>query len=422
VSRTTDALVEAVARLVGADVVRPAGPADAFAPVSPRVVVTPPDAEAACSVLAWASRDGVPLAIRGSGSKLDWGPPMRAAEVILSTARLQSVVAHRYGDLTATVQAGATLAVVNREMGARGQLIALDPCHAERATIGGILATNDSGPRRHRYGQPRDQIIGITVARADGKIAKAGGIVVKNVAGYDLGRLMTGSYGTLALTLDATFKLVPIARASRTVILTPGSLPMLGTVLTEIAAGQTMPSAVEVEMPPGRLLVRFETSERAVEEQAGTITAIAARHAVRWALVAGEEEAAVWRAHAERPWNGPGCILKVSLRPAQLVHFVQGLRDPPEQPPWELVGRAALGVLLLRIEGSEADQARVVAHVRGRFKGGAGYASMLRASPELKARLGAWDSPGDALALMQRIKRQFDPAGILNHGRAPGGL
>ena len=418
--RQVDALAAAAARLVGDESVRPAGPGDALDQVSPAVVVEPRDAESAGAVLAWATRDGVPLVIRGGGTKLGLGPPIAAAEVILSTARLNAVLAHRHGDLTATVQAGASLADVNRELGRHGQLIPLDPPFGDRATIGGIVATNDSGPRRHRYGAPRDLVIGITVARTDGRLARSGGIVVKNVAGYDLGRLMTGSHGALALTLDTTFKLVPVAQTSRTVVITPGSLPVLSSVLADIGASQTTPSAVELEMPPGRLLVRFETSERAVDEQASKVAARAARHGAQWELVQGASERDIWTAHAARPWNGPGAVVRIGLLPAELVPFVAWLRDAAGRTPWELVGRASLGALLLRIEGSGAVQERLVAQVRARFKAGAGVASVLRAGPDLKARVGAWASVGDALAVMQAIKRQFDPAGILNRGRGPG--
>ena len=419
-SRQVDALAAAAARLVGDESVRPAGPGDALEQVSPAVVVEPRDAESAGAVLAWATRDGVPLVIRGGGTKLGLGPPIAAAEVILSTARLNAVLAHRHGDLTATVQAGASLADVNRELGRHGQFIPLDPPFGDRATIGGIVATNDSGPRRHRYGAPRDLVIGITVARTDGRLARSGGIVVKNVAGYDLGRLMTGSHGALALTLDTTFKLVPVAQTSRTVVITPGSLPVLSSVLADIGASQTTPSAVELEMPPGRLLVRFETSERAVDEQASTLAALAARHGAQWELVQGAGERDIWTAHAARPWNGPGAVVRIGLLPAELVPFVAWLRDAAGRTPWELVGRASLGALLLRIEGTDAAQAQIVAQVRARFKAGAGVASVLRAGPELKARVGAWAPVGDALAVMQAIKRRFDPAGILNRGRGPG--
>jgi glycolate dehydrogenase FAD-binding subunit len=184
-------------------------------------LLEPASAGEVAAILAGASRDRKPILIRGAGTKLTWGEPVSAAPVdlVLSTAKLNRVLAHRHGDLTATVQAGATLADVNRTLATHGQWLPLDPPWADRCTIGGLVATNDSGPRRHRYGAPRDLIIGIDIVRADGVAAKAGGIVVKNVAGYDLGRLMTGSFGSLAVIVSATFKLYPLPAASRTVVI-----------------------------------------------------------------------------------------------------------------------------------------------------------------------------------------------------------
>jgi glycolate oxidase FAD binding subunit len=420
-SRSLHSLMDTAASVVGSDSVTVATADDGFDHVKPLLVVAPRDADSAGSVLAWASRDRVPLVIRGGGTKLTWGPLTRPADVILSTARLNRVIEHRYGDLTATIQAGAPLAEVNRQLSAHRQWVPLDSSQ-DGGTIGGILATNDSGPRRHRYGAPRDLIIGITVARTDGRLARSGGIVVKNVAGYDMGRLMTGSFGTLALIVDATFKLVPVAQASRTVVITTPSTVVLAGVLVAIASSQTMPAAVELETPPGRLLVRFETVERAAEQQASEVANLALSRGARTDIVSGADEAALWRAYAARPWNKPGCVIKISALISEIPSLLDSLRDGEAGHDWELVGRAGVGVLLLRADGTDDEQERVAIQLRGRFKTGEGHVSVLRASADLKARLEAWGSVGDALPLMQTIKRQFDPAGILNPGRGPGGL
>ncbi len=189
-------LTDTAVSLLGVDAVRLGTPADAVEGVVPRVIVEPASAEAIGSVLEWASREGHCVLVRGSGTKLGWGAAPRQIDILISTARLNAVVAHRHGDLTATIQAGARLGDVNRALAQHRQWIPLDPPSADSATIGGIVATNDSGPRRHRYGAPRDLIIGVEFARADGRLAKGGGIVVKNVAGYDLPRLLTGSFGS----------------------------------------------------------------------------------------------------------------------------------------------------------------------------------------------------------------------------------
>ena len=214
-------ITETAVSLLGADAVRLGTPADAVEGVVPRIVVEPASGEAVGAVLEWASREKLCVLVRGSGTKIGWGPAPRQIDVLMSTARLNAVVAHRHGDLTATIQAGATLGDVNRALAQHRQWIPLDPLSADRATIGGLVATNDSGPRRHRYGAPRDLIIGVEFARADGRLAKGGGIVVKNVAGYDLPRLLTGSFGSLGVIVTATFKLYPLTAASRTLVVEP---------------------------------------------------------------------------------------------------------------------------------------------------------------------------------------------------------
>lgn len=419
-SRSVETLAQAALSVVDADGVRFATLDDRFGGLTPLLIVAPRDAESAAGTLAWASRDKVPLAILGSGTKLTWGAPLRPVDLVMSTARLNAVVDHRYGDLTATVQAGASLAGVNRELGVHRQWIPLDPYRDDAATIGGILATNDSGPRRHRHGAPRDLIIGMTMARADGRLARSGGIVVKNVAGYDMARLMTGSLGTLALIVDATFKLAPVALASRTVAITTPSVTLLSSILAAVASSQTMPAAVELETPPARLLVRFESVERAAHQQALEIALLASRHGARSDVLSGDDESAVWRAHAARPWNKPGCVMKIGLLPAQLDFLVEWLREVAGHNDWELIGRAGLGVVLLRVDAKDEDLEPLIKQLRVLFKPGEGHVSLLRADDDLKRRLGAVGSVGDSLRLMQAIKREFDPGGILNPGRGAG--
>ena len=420
-ARSIEILADAASRIVGKANVRVATGDDGFDLVRPLAVVSPRDPESAGATLEWASRERVPLAIRGAGTKLTWGPLPRSVDVVLSTSQLNAVLDHRHGDLTATVQAGAALADANRELSRHRQWIPLDPS-AEGGTIGGILATNDSGPRRHRHGAPRDLVIGMTVARTDGRLSRSGGIVVKNVAGYDMARLMTGSFGTLALIVDATFKLAPVAPASRTTVLTAPANALLGDILAAIASSQTMPTAVEFGAPPGRLLVRFETTERSAEEQSREIAALGAAHGAHAEIISGDEESTEWQAHAARPWSKPGCVIKISALRSQLPALVEWLREAARHADWECVGRAGVAVLACRIDAPDAEQERLVTELRARFKPGEGHVTVVRASPALKTRLDASAPVGDAVQLMQIIKRQFDPAGILNPGRGPGGL
>jgi D-lactate dehydrogenase len=193
-------------------------------------------------------------------------------------------------------------------------------------------------------------------------------------------------------------------------------------VLADLTAGQTVPSAVELAIPPGRLLIRFQGAERGVTEQASQLATQASRHAVRWEVVSGEAETTLWREHEERPWIGPGSIFKLSLLPSSIVPTAEWLRETQPDTAWELVGRAGAGVLLLRIEGPDERVERCLDGLRSQFKPREAFLSPLRGSPELRARLTARETREDVLPLMQTIKRQFDAAGVLNPGRGPGGL
>jgi len=382
-------------------------------------ILEPASPDDVAAILAAASRDRQRIAIRGAGTKLTWGEPVPAppVDLVLSTEKLNRVLAHRHGDLTATVQAGATLADVNRALATHGQWLPFDPPWADRCTIGGLVATNDSGPRRHRYGAPRDLIIGIDIVRADGVAAKAGGIVVKNVAGYDVGRLMTGSFGCLAVIVSATFKLYPLARASRTVV-----VERYDAALTALLASQLTPTAVEIQAPAPRLLVRFETTDVAAQQQADAVVALAKESSATATIVDGDDEAALWAAHARRPWAGDGAVVKITLLPSAVASTLTWLADVMHGCEFDVVGRAGVGVLLARIGGDVERQARVLNGLRERLPAPTGSVVLVRGSDDLKSRVDPWGPLGGGLGVMRAIKRQFDPLGILNPGRGPGGL
>ena len=423
-ARSIETLTEAAELQAGPGTVRPATAADAIDEVVPRLIVEPPDAERLAATLGWAAREELRVVVRGGGTKLGWGPPPSAVDLILSTTRLDAVVEHRHGDLTATVQAGAPIGRVNRELGRHGQWIPLDLPWPERATIGGIVATNESGPRRQRHGAPRDLIIGTHLARVDGHLAKAGGIVVKNVAGYDLARLLTGSFGCLAVIVTATFKLAPLASGSRTVAVELPALLGVGPLVADLLARQLAPTAVELQLPPLRLLIRFESVESAAEQQAAEAAKLAAGHSGTVEVVAGDEETALWIAHARRPFDGAGTVIKLSILPGDLSATLAWLEEATRthRLEYELAGRAGVGVLYLRLDGDAEAQARLVTELRGRLPTGRGSAMIMRGAPHLKSLVDVWGPIGDGLRIMQEVKSRFDPTGILNPGRGPGGL
>ncbi len=395
---------------------------DAVDGVRPRLVAAPATGEALAATLAWASAEGLSVRVSGGGTKQDWGTPGDGFDLLLSTAALSGVVEHRHGDLTATVEAGATLAAVNAALGAHGQRLPWDPPWPEQATVAGIVATNDSGPRRHGHGAPRDSIIGVTLARSDGRVAKAGGIVVKNVAGYDLARLLTGSFGCLGVILTATFKLAPAPPASRTVQVTVDSLEDATPVAADLAASSLTPTAIEVAWAPARLLARFESVEAAAAQQAEAACAIVGERGSA-VVLGGEDEQAAWGRHAAH-WSPGGTLVKLSTVPAELFPTLVWLRDRAAQDGIEMAaaGRAGLGVVDVRLDGPLEAQAGLIAALRERLPIGRGSAVIRRGAAKLRQRIDAWGTIGDGMRVMMAIKRQFDPAGLLNPGRGPGGL
>ena len=419
-----DALVSRIDDCAGGGVARPGTAADAIDGVAPAVVAEPASPDAAAAVLGWASEHGRSVVVRGGGTKLAWGAPVQAVDVLLSTRAIDRVESHRHGDLTATVQAGAVLADVNAALAAHRQWLPLDAPHAERATVGGIVAANDSGPRRQHHGAPRDLIIGMTLARADGVAAKSGGIVVKNVAGYDLARLLTGSFGCLGVILTATFKLAPVAEASRTVRVTLSEAGAVGRVAAGLFAQGAVPTAVELAWPPAAMLVRFESTEAVAEQQAAAAAALVRDGGGAAVVLADADEAAAWRRHEARVFGGGGTIVKLVVLPGDLPATLAWLDEAARRRSLDcaIVGRAGLGVLYLRLAGAAAAQASLVRALRGRIDPGRGSAVVRQAGGELRSLVDVWGPIGDGFALMRQVKRRFDPRGILNRGRGPGGL
>ena len=418
------AKVAEVAARAGAGVARPGSAADAIDGIVPGVVATPATADALAKTLAWATETGRTVVVRGGGTKLGWGPPPRSVDLLVSTTAMNVVVEHRHGDLTATVQAGATLAETNGVLSRHRQWLPLDPPWSDRATIGGIVATNDSGPRRQRHGAPRDLIIGMTLARADGLLAKTGGIVVKNVAGYDLARLLTGSFGCLGVILTVTFKLAPLAEASRTVSVEFPASERCGALVDDLLAHASTPTALELAMPPATMLIRFESVEAVAVEQAEQAATLARAHGGTAVVLTAEDETLAWRRHDARVFEREGTTVKLVVVPSAVSSTLVWLDAAATR--WRLdyvvTGRAGLGVLYLGLNGAVSQQAAFVTALRERLPVGLGSATIQRADAELKALVDVWGPVGDGLRIMQEVKRRFDPTGMLNPGRGPGGL
>jgi glycolate dehydrogenase FAD-binding subunit len=380
------------------------------------VQFAPADVAELVAKLQSAAGEGLTFGIGRSSSDI--------ANVVLSLEHLNAPIEHSAGDLVATVAAGATLAEVNTLLRRGGQWLPLDPPDPKRSTIGKIVAANDSGPRRHRYGTPRDLILGIEMVLADGRVAKAGGRVVKNVAGYDLARLMCGSYGSLAIITSATFKLSPVSAASRTLIVEVPDVESLGELARAVAAAPVTPSALELESPPHRLLIRFETTAAAADRQAVVVGELCTAGGVSFTIVADAAERGAWRAYEARIWEGPGTLLKVAVLPTDVPGLVDELARAAlaNGVTWSAGGRAALGVLYFRLTNNDDCHGRIAAELRHRARAGGGSLVIVSTDAVDGGEVDRWGDIGDALPLMRAVKARFDPNGILNPGGGPGGL
>jgi glycolate oxidase FAD binding subunit len=403
---------------------RPGATSDAIDDVVPRFIAEPDSPEAFADALAHASRERMQTVIRGGGTKLGWGRVPAAVDLIVSTTRLNRLIAHRHGDLTATVQPGMRLQDLNDMLRGQGQWLPVESAFAG-ATVGGIVATNDAGPSRHRNGTPRDLVIGITLALTDGRLVKAGGTVVKNVAGYDLGKLVSGSHGTLAGIADVTFKLVPVPQTSSTLLVVYADPDAMTRDVAALAASQVEPAAFDVSAGTAvdhpaadgtqdhlyKLKLRIATSPAATDAQIASARALVTGDAIVM------KDEGIWTSSIAAPWRGDAAV-RLSWLPSNLpkvVALVTGMESATGAAA-ALSGRA-LGTGLIRLIGPPRAQAAAVERLRA--SGDVGNVVVLRASRALKGLVDVWGPPRDADRVLRSLKQMFDPAGILNAGRGP---
>ena len=389
--------------------------------------VQPETPGALAEALRQASAQTQSIVIRGAGTKMDWGRPAGRIDAFLETRGLNKILAHQHGDLTATIEAGASLADVNAALAQHGQWLPLDPAFADRATIGGLLATNDSGPLRHRYGTPRDLVIGVQLATADGTLAKAGGRVVKNVAGYDLGKLVTGSFGSLAAITSATFKLSPLPKASKTLIVAVDNDARLGEIVRQMMASQLEPLAFELRSAQAsryEITIRVASLPAVVDAQIAQARTLLGPLAPSIDVIDGDAEQTLWRDHNARMGSAAGAldapvdnvaIVRAAWLPASIATALSELKAL--DAPIDLVGRAAVGAGLLRIDGDTGTQARVITRLRQSTS--FGNIVVLRGSEALKAAVDVWGPMGDRERLLASLKHALDPQRTLNAGRGP---
>jgi len=405
---------------------RPAREADVVAGVQPQVVVEPGTEEEVSAVLAFASREGLKVLPRGGGTQLTLGSAPTGGDIILSTARLNQLVEHAPHDMTATVQAGLLLSDFQVKLANAQQWLALDAVLKPGATIGGVIATNISGARRLRFGAVRDQIIGVRVVLSDGTIASGGGKVVKNVAGYDLPKLFTGSLGTLGVIVAATFRLYPQASASRTVVLSAPDLAPLGELAVRVINSTLVPTLVDIcgstaQEQGYTMVVRFEMGPAAAEQQANTLIEMAQNKDAR--ILPDDEEMQFWTRIAKPPAStGTTTLtLKASILPTETIYWLTSLQSLAQKSGLSVdwCAHAGHGLIFATLAGEDSALISAVAELRRAATDLRGSLIVLE-NPAL-LQLDAWGTP-PALHIMRRLKERFDPTATLNPGRFVGGI
>ncbi len=408
-----------LAEIVGKENLRAATAADAIDGVEAQMVAEPGTAEDLARALRWAHAAGVKVSPRGGGTKLGWGNPPAACDLVLSTARLNRVLEYAWADMTVIVEAGCRVADLQKTLAEHGQRLALDPLWPERATIGGILSTNDSGTLRARYGSLRDLIIGITVALPDGTLAKSGGKVVKNVAGYDLAKLFTGALGTLGVIVQAIFRLHPLPRESRSLSFS-GTPESLNQLLLAIQASKLTFTGLQLRAEPGsaHLDVRFDGTAAGIQAQVKQVQQIAG------SMAASDAPANAWTSH-QAIWDGatPALLTKFSVLPAQFaaVSALVERSAGAQSLAWKIVVQS-VGAGYARLEGNEQGLRSALPTLRDEIAKMGGTLVALACPAAVKRGLDAWGPASDAQPLMVRIKQRFDPDGTLNPGRFLGGI
>jgi glycolate oxidase FAD binding subunit len=407
---------------------------------TPEAAVFPGAVDEVAAVITQAAEAGVPVVPWGGGSAVGVGVPPARAGVVLHLGRLAALVEHEPGDLTATAQAGITLAGLQAALRARGQWLSLDPPDAARATLGGVLAANASGPRRHLYGTARDVLIGVTVVTGEGAVVRGGGKVVKNVAGYDLPKLFVGSYGTLGVIVEATVKLRPLPDEERLVGVRFERLKDAGAAVRALLASDLIPNAVDLvdgaaaaalglPAAPATLVVGFDGLGEQVDWQVAELASVVGPCGGSAPVPLPP---ATWEGLASAPraaFDAAAAAMTLSVLPAVVADTMEQGAEAARQRGLASAWCAHAGVghvsATLRAEGPRQDPAPVAAVLedwRAAARAGGGHASLTWAPLPVKSALAVWDDAGAAGRLMQRIKAQLDPGNVLNPGRFVSGI
>jgi glycolate oxidase FAD binding subunit len=407
---------------------RPAADGDVILGVRPGTVCEPSTVDEAAEVLRESALGGKTLAFIGGGTDLELGTAPTRIDAVVRTGRLAHVVEYSPSDQIVVAEAGLTLGELQRTLASHRQRLALDPPLPERKTLGGIIAANAYGPRRARYGSVRDLIIGISFVRADGTLARGGGKVVKNVAGFDLPKLMIGSLGTLGLITSANFRLHPLPEEEITLLLPGRTSAGLRSLVRGIKEAQLEPTSVVAswrEADRFDIAVRFEGFRAGVAEQRKRLTGLVRGEAAGACETLDEPAArAFWSLHDELRTT-PALRAKLTALPAHVERIASeilpGLLATLGRPGF--LWYATLGLGFLAGSPEDADSAaRSLLAARERVAGLGGTLILQAAPSAIRERVDVWGPPPPALPLMQSVKSRLDPEARLAPGRFVGGI
>ena len=405
---------------------RAAEPSDAVVGIVPKVVYTPASVEEAAQVLAQTRTMNAAIAFVGGGSELELGAPPRALEAVLRTERLNRIVEYIPDDMVMTVEAGVPLASLQRTTAEHGQQLALDPPSPDRSTVGGLVATNAFGPRRARYGSIKDLIIGATLILEDGTITRGGGKVVKNVAGFDVPKLICGSLGTLGMVATATFRLHPRPEASETVLVPGQSATTLRALIAAARDAQLEPSSCVAFWRQDRwdVAFRFEGFASGLKQQTERLAAIGTEQKSSCDRIDSAAAQELWSEHDHIRTQA-----ELRVKFGSLSSDLTSIEAEWLAPLLRTVGEAqaawhpTLGIGF--VSGRVLDPARTakaLESLRSALTSRGGSLVLTAAPAAVRQQIDVWGPPPSAFQLMRRIKDRFDPDARLNPGRFVGGL
>jgi len=422
VKSTADQLAEKLAAELGAEAVFRDGARLAARAVDgklPALICLPANQEQLAAALRLCFENQATVIPWGGGTAMAHGNPPRHVDVVVGTERLQRVIDHDHANLTVTCESGVVLVRLQEQLAAERQFAPLEPPFAERATVGGTIAANLNGPRRGCYGSVRDLVIGMKVALIGGERIKAGGKVVKNVAGYDLCKLFVGSLGTLGVINEVTLRLAPLAESAMTMI-AGGTFEQARSLAAALDRSSLLPTAVflakDSDQENWRLAVECEGFAEMIERCRRDLAALAAQAGMNAEFPSSGEQDEYWRAAQNLPLQSGRLIFRITVPRGEVFSSAEGLRHGPDS---SIAADLLSGTIWLSCDPTRTALDRFaelasLAHC--------GHAVIFAAPSALKQGWEVWGESPPTVSLMRRIKQQFDPQNLLNPGRFPGGI